>query len=333
MIKECIGSGATVEEAHKAALAALNAPETADVHFEIISHGKKKTLGLFGGAPAQVKVYYELPDPKPAKKTEPEKKAEKKPAPQQKKEKAPKPAPQKKEKPAEAAKPVLQPAAPAEPVDDAVSKYLTKVIALMGLPDVTITASKSDKSIAYNVESDGEQGIVIGRRGETLDALQYLARLVSNMAGDDYDRVSVNVGNYREKREISLRSLAKRSASQVLKYGRNVSLEPMNPYERRIIHTAIQEIEGVQSFSVGNDASRRVVISLQEGVEPTHPSKGGYNNRGGRGRYNNRGGRGGYGRRDNAPRDAAPAVTREPKSDLEGLGLYSKVEVDKTDAE
>lgn len=120
-------------------------------------------------------------------------------------------------------------------------------------------------------------GAIIGRRGETLDALQYLTSLVANRGTEEYIRVSLNVGDYREKRDETLRGLARKSASQVLKYGRNVVLEPMNPYERRVIHTEIQEIEGVKSHSIGSDSDRRVVISLEEGVKPTH---GGNQNRG-----------------------------------------------------
>ena len=108
----------------------------------------------------------------------------------------------------------------------------------------------------------------------------------------------------------------------MLKYGRNVTFEPMNPYERRIIHTTVQEIEGVTSYSVGTDADRRVVITLEEGVKPTHPSKGGYN----RGRQGARGRQGGRGPRKNNTYKA-DAPTRAPKTDAgaEGFSLYGKL--------
>ena len=360
MIIEKTASAESVEQASELARKMLNAPDTADVRYEIISRGKKKTFGLFGGAPAQVKAYYEIPDPAPEKKAAPEKKQpqERKPAPEKKAAPEKKPAPEKKaapeKKPAQEKKaaPEKKPAQknnekPAEkkeapraeeadaapqtsvfaedpgvPANDEVSRYLTKIIALMGVGEVSITVNKSEKNAIYTISGNpDEQRILIGRRGETLDALQYLSRLVANMSGEDYDRVALNVGNFRQKREVSLRTLAKRNASQVLKYGRNVSLDPMNPYERRIIHTAVQEIEGVHSFSVGSDASRRVIIALDEGVQPTHPSKGGYGN--------NRGGRGGYGKKDDAP--ASPA--RAPKSDVEGVALYTKYEIRKDSEE
>ena len=155
---------------------------------------------------------------------------------------------------------------------------------------------------------------VIGRRGETLDAIQYLTRLVINKGKDNYKRVSINAGNYREKREETLRELAKKNAARVKKYGRNVCLDPMNPYERRIIHTTIQEIEGVDSHSIGSESDRRVVITLAEGFKATNPSNG-------------RGRRGDYRRYDNRSRskEQPAAPTRAPRSDLEG-SLYGKIE-------
>lgn len=150
-----------------------------------------------------------------------------------------------------------------------------------------------------------------------------------NRGGDGYKRVSINVGNYREKRENTLRALARNNAAKVRKYGRNVVLDPMNPYERRIIHTTVQEIEGVASHSVGSDNERKVVITLAEGVKPL--KAGGYGNRGGRdgnrpprgGYNNNRGPRDRY-RKDNRP---SQAPSRPPRSDSAGASLYGKIEV------
>ena len=167
--------------------------------------------------------------------------------------------------------------------------YLTRVLDGMGIPDVTVKEIQEDGHYRLDLECGENHGAIIGRRGETLDALQYLTSLVANRGTEEYIRVSLNVGDYREKRDETLRGLARKSASQVLKYGRNVVLEPMNPYERRVIHTEIQEIEGVKSHSIGSDSDRRVVISLEEGVKPTH---GGNQNRGRGGYHNNRGGRG-----------------------------------------
>ena len=307
MIHEATATGATVEEALSNARAQLNAPALADVHTEIISMPTKKILGLFGGSPAKARAYYETPDA-PVKKAEKAPKAEEVKAPEAK----------------EAVK---------TPVDVASSKsitaavdYITGVVKGMGVESVDIQAFRTEENeIIIELDCGEEYGIVIGRRGETIDAIQYLTRLVANKTKLDgeYSRISINVGNYREKRKNTLRELAKKNSEKVLKYGRNVTFEPMNPYERRIIHTAVQEIEGVTSHSVGADASRRVVITLAEGVKPTHPSKGGYNRgRGGRGGYNRGGNRGG---RSQAPRVDAPS--RAPRTDAgaEKVSLYGKI--------
>ena len=311
MIHEATATGATVEEALSNARAALNAPALADVRTEIIAMPTKKILGLFGGSPAKARAYYETPDA-PEKKA-PVKKAEKAPkaeAPKAEKKEAPKA--EKAEAPkAEAVEAVKTPvdAASSESITAAV-EYITAVVKGMGVENVDIQALRTqDNEIILELDCGEDYGIVIGRRGETLDSIQYLTRLVANKTKLDgeYSRISINVGNYREKRKNTLRELAKKNSEKVLKYGRNVTFEPMNPYERRIIHTAVQEIEGVTSHSVGADASRRVVITLAEGVKPTHPSKGGYNRgRGGRGGYNRGGNRGG--------RSQAPRVDADRKS-------------------
>ncbi|MBR6004634.1 MAG: single-stranded DNA-binding protein, partial [Clostridia bacterium] len=125
----------------------------------------------------------------------------------------------------------------------------------------------------------------------------------------------------REKRENTLRALARKNAAKVKKYGRNIVLDPMNPYERRIIHTTIQEIEGVSSHSVGNDDGRKVVITLEEGFKPTNG--GGYNR-------NRRGGRNdNHGRRERAPKYEPQSNNRPPLSDSSSASLYGKIEVNK----
>ena len=278
MIFEKTGTGATIPEAVENAKAALNAPEDVDVQYEVLRQPQKKTLGLFGGHPAEVRVFYELPDEEKAR------------------------------------------------------TYLKAIIEGMGISEYSIEREENDKDIVYNISCEEDYGILIGRRGETLDAIQYLVRLTAKKSGDEADgaRISVNVGNYREKRAENLRALAAKHAKTVLKYGRNVALEPMNPYERRIIHTAIQEIEGVTSHSVGYDSDRKVIISLEEGVKPTHGG-GNYNNRRGGNRGGNRGGRGGYNRNGDR-NNASSAPTRAPRKDSEG-SLYGRIEVRKTTEE
>lgn len=324
MIKEAIATAATRDEAIQKAKAALNAPLDADVKFEILQDAKKGFLGI-GGKDAKVRAYYEAPDEKkPEVKAAPEKTAPVKKAPvkaeSDKKASAPQPAK------AEAKSEI-------SPEDDAaIKKYLTTIIKGMGVEDVTVTSHEEDEETVYELVTNENYGAIIGRHGETLDAVQYLVRLFANKNTDGHKKVSINIGDYREKRAESLREFAARSAAQVLKYGRNVKLDPMNPYERRIIHTAIQGIEGVTSHSVGYDAERRVIITLEEGVQPTHPDRrrGGYNRGGNRGGYNNRGGNRG-GRRDGGYKPNVPA-DRAPKSDAAG-SRYGKIEVKKTTTE
>ncbi len=210
-------------------------------------------------------------------------------------------------------------------------EYVLNILKNLGVEEAEISVEADDEDVRISIECGDDYGSVIGRRGETLDAIQYLTRLVINRGSEDYKRVSINVGNYREKRENTLRALARKNAAKVRKYGRNVVLEPMNPYERRIIHTTVQEIEGVTSHSVGSDSDRKVVITLEEGVKPTHG--GGYNNRG-RGGYNkggnNRGGyRGGNRGGRSYNNDAPAAPSRAPRSDSAGASLYGKIEINK----
>ncbi len=330
MIHEAIATGATIDEALANAKKELGAPADADVRTEIIAMPQKKILGLFGGAPAKAKAWYETPDA-PAKKPAPEKKApkaEKAPAPKAEK-------PQAAAKSEEKAEVAQVPADERQPVDikssaslTSAADYLTAVLKGMGVASLTIDAFRTaEDEIILELDCGDDYGVVIGRRGDTLDSIQYLTRLVANKQKkeNEYLRISVNVGNYREKRKNTLRELAKKNSEKVLKYGRNVTFEPMNPYERRIIHTAVQEIEGVTSYSVGADAGRRVVISLAEGVKPTHPSKGGYGRgRGGKGGYN----KGGRGRSNNrSSNTVSSAPTRAPRTDAgaEKVSLYGKI--------
>ncbi|MEG2769307.1 MAG: R3H domain-containing nucleic acid-binding protein [Oscillospiraceae bacterium] len=130
----------------------------------------------------------------------------------------------------------------------------------MGIENVLITAVKQGESTILKV--DGKNvGALIGRRGETMEALSYLTGLVANRAGGDYEKISLDVGGYRSKREQDLVELAKRIGEKVAATGRSHMLEPMNPYERRIIHSTISEMENVKSESTGEGADRRIVIS------------------------------------------------------------------------
>lgn len=189
---------------------------------------------------------------------------------------------------------------------DAAKAYLVDVLTGMGASDFTCEVKEDEKGCTLTL--DGENlGFIIGRRGDTLDALQYLTGLVANRVDNAYYRVTLDIGNYREKREASLVSLAKRLGAQTARTGRRHSLEPMNPYERRIIHTAVQDMEGVISWSVGSDANRHVII----GPSDDNPNKDRAEES--RGQRRSRGGRGGRGgdRRDRAPRREHEIVAPE----------------------
>ncbi len=323
MIKEAFGTGATVEEAVEEAKKALNAPEDAEVGTEIINLPQKKILGLFGGSPAKARAYYEVPEEKKEEAPKP-RRQQAKPQPQKQEKKPPvKEKEEKQEKKIESA-PVQQEAKTyTGVVSEAGQKavdYVKGIIDGMGVENVEFNVDEVEDSITIDLDCGSGYGYIIGRRGETLDSIQYLTRLVINKNKDNYKRVSINAGNYREKREDTLKELAKKQASRVKKYGRSVCLDPMNPYERRIIHTTIQEIEGVSSHSVGSESDRKVVITLAEGFKPTHQSRNH--------------GRNGYRRpnRNNSSSDVQEKPARAPRSDFEG-SLYGKIEPKKNNEE
>ncbi len=172
--------------------------------------------------------------------------------------------------------------------------WLEDVLHGMGVNDFTCSVQENDNGCVIKLDGDN-LGFIIGRRGETLDALQYLTGLVGNRVGSAYYRVTLDIGNYRDKREQSLISLARRLGNQVIRTGRRRSLEPMNPYERRIIHTAVQEMEGITSWSVGTEPARHVVIGLADENAGKDTGEE-HRSQGGRGRGGNRGGRGNGGR-------------------------------------
>lgn len=153
-----------------------------------------------------------------------------------------------------------------EKVKNAV-KYLTKVLSALGAEDFKIETTLNGETVFLDIVGE-KLGVVIGRRGETLDALQYLTILASNKAEESYCRISVDCNGYRAKRKETLEALAVKTANRVLKQGRRVTLEPMNPYERRIIHSKVAEIEGVFSNSIGEEPFRKVVISSN--TKPTY---------------------------------------------------------------
>lgn len=174
----------------------------------------------------------------------------------------------------------------------AAKQYLTDVLHALKLENFEIKAIRKDNNVVLDISGE-KLGVVIGRRGETLDSLQYLTILASNRTEESYCRISVDCNGYRDKRKETLESLAKRTSAKVIKQGRKIALEPMNPYERRIIHSCVAEIEGVSSHSTGVEPYRKVVI---------YADKPKYDN-------NRRGGR-----RDRGERSGDVRATRNYKS-------------------
>ena len=293
-------SARTQDEAVEMGLQELGV-SIADVDIQVVEEGSKGLFGLFGSRPVKVRLTLKdaeedpladlLEDKKPAKpQIEPEKKQEKKPEkkaekkPVEKKAEEKKPAPEKKkaekkaepaekkeqEKPAVKAeirpmeKPEVTMIAAEELTDDSPAgtahAFLAELTKLMGV-DVTIDMGTDAEGNVYGYINGDTLGILIGRRGETLDAVQYLTSLKVNRGREGYTRVTLDTENYRARREDTLIRLANRMANRALRTGRKVSLEPMNPYERRIIHYALQQTEGVTTHSEGEEPNRHVVIT------------------------------------------------------------------------
>ncbi len=288
MEKTIVTTGKTIDAAIEAALAQLGLDRDS-VSVQVLQQAKPGFLGL-GAQPAKVEVTYEAPDPVPeapkvalssasrskpkakpaAPKAEMPKEAPKTPAP---KAEAPKPEPKKEapkpqrkpEPKAEAPKAPKEPKiyAPAEPgsVEEKIEQFLKGLMEHMGSSAVP-HAWKADGS-NYKVELTGEDlGYLIGRRGDTLDALQHLANYSINRGVEGHIRISVDAEQYREKREDSLRRYARKNAQQVLKNRRRTTLEPMNAYERHVIHAALQDMENITTHSTGTEPNRRVVIEF-----------------------------------------------------------------------
>ena len=277
MIRTQEATGKTVDEARAKACALLGVQaEDLNVSYEVLEMPQKTGFLGLKLTPAKVRVSVEEPDaPKapeaPAVAEAPaavpvEEKVEAPAAPVAEEE-----APAEEPK-AEEAAPVAE-AAPAEEAEEvevpinieenskvkAAVEYLQEVITRMGVNDVTFSAVQ--KGEATIIRLDGEKlGALIGRRGETMESLSYLASLVANRLEGDYIKLGLDVAGYRDKRESDLTALAQRIGAKVRKTGRSFAMEPMNPYERRIIHSAIGKMEGVRSESKGEGRDRRVVI-------------------------------------------------------------------------
>ena len=258
-------TGKTEDEAISKALAQLGLDRD-DVSVEILERAKSGFLGL-GSCPAKVRVSYgeeeepAAPAPVVEKKPEQPKKpaAEKRSAPEKKSE----PRPEKAEKPEKEEKTPAPVQDLGEEVNDeksqAIRKFLTGLLAQME-SEAVVKVYQPEKG-RYKVILEGQNlGALIGRRGETLDAIQQLTSYSVNRTGSRV-RVQLDAEGYRDKREQSLQHLAKKVAGKVVKYRRSVTLEPMNAYERHVIHTALQDVPGVTTYSTGVDPNRRVIVA------------------------------------------------------------------------
>ena len=315
MIRTQEATGKTVDEARAKACALLGVQaDEINVSYEVLEMPQKTGFLGLKLTPAKVRVTVEEPDAAPVAQTKPAAPiVEEAPAPAA--EAAPAAQPEEAPK-AEQAAPAQEAAAPAEekpeaPAADAEAEevevpinieentkvkaaveYLQEVIAKMGVENVTFSAVQ--KGEATIIRLDGEKlGALIGRRGETMESLSYLASLVANRLEGDYIKLGLDVAGYRDKRESDLTALAQRIGAKVRKTGRSFAMEPMNPYERRIIHSAIGKMEGVRSESKGEGRDRRVVIYS---TAPDAQTENTYGERRGRGP------RGGNGRRPSGPR-------------------------------
>ena len=364
MIRTQESTGKTVDEARAKACALLGVQaDDLNVSYEVLEMPQKTGFLGLKTTPAKVRVSVEEPDAPAAAPAKPVEPVAEQPvetaAPVQET------APVAEETPAAVAEPAAlaaeqtpaaqQPAEAAEETEEveepivieenakvkAAVDYLREVITLMGVENVTFSAVQ--KGEATIIRLDGEKlGALIGRRGETMESLSYLASLVANRLEGDYIKLGLDVAGYRDKRESDLTALAQRIGAKVRKTGRSFAMEPMNPYERRIIHSAIGKMEGVRSESKGEGRDRRVVIYSTDpnavaesaNARPRGPRggrdrngngrSGGYHrggerhgDRNGRGPRNGNGGRGGYRsnvpERTYTPRDAENAAPVAPK--------------------
>ena len=255
MIKYLEKTGRTEEEAIAAALDELGM-ERDDVSVEIVERAKSGFLGI-GSVPARIRVSWESDEeeePAATAANEPAAAEEAKPAKDAEVPTA--------EKPAAAETPLKEPAEYA-----AVRSFLNGLLEHMGI-DADITLSEREGGGILADLSGPGMGAVIGRRGETLDAIQHLTNYAVNRGNEKHLRISVDAENYRAKREESLVRLAEKMAEKAIKYKRSMALEPMNSYERHVIHTALQNYEGVTTASSGTEPNRRVVVSYVRSEEP-----------------------------------------------------------------
>ena len=241
MLKKLEKSGKTEEAAIAAALEELGLDRD-DVSVEIVERAKSGFLGI-GASPAVIRVQYEAPDEEAAQEA----------------------APTETQAPAAEPEASVEPAAPAdEPESYArIRTFVSGLLEHMGIQAQIDITARDNGGVNVNLSGSG-MGAVIGRRGETLDAIQHLTNYAVNRGSDKHMHISVDAESYRAKREESLVRLAEKMAAKAIKYKRSMALEPMNSYERHVIHTALQDYEGVTTSSTGTEPNRRVVVSYEK---------------------------------------------------------------------
>jgi len=283
-MKSIESSAKTIEDAIRQGLEKLDV-SLGDVTIDIIQEGTKGLFGIMGGKEAIVRLTVKEDEPEddilsalssPAKTKQTQEKAKptsakqgkstqrKKSAATEKSKKSSTPKQTKNDAPKDAPKEPLKQYPAVDPATSAgvAQDFILNVTKLMNL-EVSVEAGTDEEgNVRINIHGD-TLGILIGRRGETLDALQYLTSLNVNHNKDEYTRVTLDTENYRAKREEALKRLANRMANRAVKTGRKVVMEPMNPYERRILHSALQQNDAVTTHSEGDEPNRHVVISLK----------------------------------------------------------------------
>ncbi len=270
MFKSIEATGKTIDLAIQAGLDQLQMDRDS-VSVEVLEQPRSGFFGI-GASPAKVSLTYEVADPIPEKKpeskpVEPPKQApkatprqEQKPKPKEEPKAEPKPEP--KEAPKAETKPEVkaEPAAPAGTIEERIETFMKGLLEHMGsnaVPHATMVAEDT-----YAVEITGSNlGMLIGRRGDTLDAIQHITNYAVNHGQGKRVRINVDAENYRKKREESLVRLAEKVAGKVSKSRRNITLEPMNAYERHVIHAALQDYPDITTYSTGTEPGRRIVVA------------------------------------------------------------------------
>lgn len=258
---EATGTGKTIEDAIRAACEKLG-KDRDDVEVEVLTAPTKKVLGFMGGSNAEVLAFYDDGKPEIAEQTPVAEIKEPVKAPVKKEKKAKNDETKSEAKENESKKSEVK-AATGDTKLERAEAFLNKVLPYISSKPVEIKSETTEEGVRINIEGE-DINAIIGRRGETLDALQYLTGIVSAKSGEKHMRVYIDTGSYRARREETLERLAKKYAERVQKTGRSLTLEPMNPNERRIVHMVIQNIDGLESYSKGEGTARRVVITLKK---------------------------------------------------------------------